>query len=119
MVENIVKKKGKIRIYNIYYDRTETFEYDWRCSYDGVDFIGGKFGMIEVSTGGVAVSPDELKATYGTSKVTLENCIDLIKKKLKLVNKSMTEVINSYIEKSVEDGDTKLIGICLISLLII
>lgn len=73
----------------IYNGDVETLNYEWRYLYDGVEFIGGDFGMTELSTCFSAVSSSEIKG-----KVTVDKVIEKFKEKLAKYGGSISTVVS-------------------------
>lgn len=71
--------------------------YDWRYIYDGFEFIGGSFGMTELSTCFNAVNSDEVKG-----KVTADKVIKKLKEKLSKCNRSLSVVIRDTRSKNLD-----------------
>ena len=69
-------------------DNVEMHPYDWRYIYDGVEFIGGSFGMAELSTCFSAVNTVEIKG-----KVTANKVIAKFKEKVSKCGRSVPAVV--------------------------
>lgn len=119
MIEKLIKKRGNIRLHNfegIYqggrylgyiHQGYDDVTYEWEYIYDEALFVGGSFGMREVTTGAMAVFSDNVKG-----KVTPDKCIGEFKRKLGDKN------IHHVIENS-ERLNLYNLELCLESLLII
>lgn len=81
-------EKGKYIGYRYHDGNVKVQPYDWRYIYDGVEFIGGRFGMIEIATCFSAVNTAEIKG-----KVTADKVIAKFKEKVSRCGRSVPAVV--------------------------
>lgn len=75
----------------------DIYHYEWRYIYEGVEFIGGDFGMVELSTGLHAVSSLDIKGKITASKVLAK-----FKEKLLQSGKPLPVIVGNAINANLD-----------------